>query len=75
MLDKEQSLISHRLRVFGECNIVKDRREAQKVYHNLTDARLARLIIDYEALMQELSLYKCQEVNYERKGNQEGGQE
>ncbi len=66
ILDREQSLISHHLRALKECNIVKERQEAQKVYYKLTDARLARLIIDSEALMQELSLCKCQEVNHER---------
>ena len=71
-LNKEQSLISHHLKALKECNIVKERQEAQKVYYKLTDARLARLIIDCEALIRELSLCKCQEVNYERKGNQEG---
>jgi DNA-binding transcriptional ArsR family regulator len=71
ILDKEQSLISHHLRALKECNIVKERQEAQKVYYELTDARLARLIIDCEALMKELALCKCQEVNCERKGNQE----
>jgi len=65
VLDKEQSLISHHLRALKECNIVKERQEAQKVYYKLRDARLARLIIDSEALMQELSLCKCQEVNHE----------
>jgi DNA-binding transcriptional ArsR family regulator len=73
VLNKEQSLISHHLRALKECNIVKERQEAQKVYYELTDARLARLIIDCEALMKELSLCKCQEVNYERKGNQKSG--
>jgi ArsR family transcriptional regulator len=66
VLNKEQSLISHHLRALKECNIVKERQEAQKVYYKLTDARLARLIIDSEALMKELSLCKCQEVNCER---------
>jgi DNA-binding transcriptional ArsR family regulator len=70
VLNKEQSLISHHLRALKECNIVKERQEAQKVYYKLMDARLARLIIDCEALMKKLSLCKCQEVNYERKGNQ-----
>jgi DNA-binding transcriptional ArsR family regulator len=65
VLDKEQSLISHHLRALKKCNIVKERQEAQKVYYKLRDARLARLIIDSEALMQELSLCKCQEVNHE----------
>jgi len=74
VLSKEQSLISHHLRALKECNIVKERQEAQKVYYKLTDARLARLIIDSEALMKELSLCKCQEVNYERKGNQGSGE-
>ena len=72
-LNKEQSLISHHLRALKECNIVKERQEAQKVYYKLADNRLARLIIDCEALMKELSLCKCQEVNYERKGNQGSG--
>jgi DNA-binding transcriptional ArsR family regulator len=67
VLDKEQSLISHHLRALKECNIVKERQEGQKVYYRLTDARLARLIIDCEALMKELSLCKRQEVNYGRK--------
>jgi ArsR family transcriptional regulator len=73
-LNKEQSLISHHLRALKECNIVKERQEAQKVYYRLTDAKLARLIIDCEALMKKLSLCKCQEVNYERKGNQKGSE-
>ena len=70
VLNKEQSLISHHLRALKACNIVKERQEAQKVYYKLTDGRLAGLIIDCEALMKELLLCKCQEVNYERKGNQ-----
>ena len=74
VLNKEQSLISHHLRALKECSIVKERQEAQKVYYKLMDARLARLIIDSEALMKELSLCKCQEVNYERKGNQGSGE-
>jgi ArsR family transcriptional regulator len=74
ILNKEQSLISHHLRALKECNIVKERQEAQKVYYKLADARLARLIIDSEALMKELELCKCQEVNYERKGNQKSGE-
>jgi len=65
LVDKEQSLVSHHLKALKECNIVKERQEAQKVYYKLTDARLARLIIDCEALMKELSLCKCQEVNHE----------
>jgi len=74
VLNKEQSLISHHLRALKECNVVEDRQEAQKVYYKLTDDRLATLIIESEALMKELSLCKCQEVNYERKGNQTGGE-
>ena len=74
VLNKEQSLVSHHLRALKECNIVKERQEAQKVYYQLTDARLARLIIDCEALMKELLLCKYQEVNYERKGNQKSGE-
>ncbi len=68
-LNKEQSLISHHLRALKECKIVKDRQEAQKVYYKLTDDRLARLIIDSEALMIELSLCKCPEMNYGRGEN------
>jgi DNA-binding transcriptional ArsR family regulator len=64
-LHKEQSLISHHLRVLKECNIVRDKQEAQKVYYKIMDDRLAKLIVDSEALMMELSLCKCQEVNYE----------
>jgi DNA-binding transcriptional ArsR family regulator len=74
VLSKEQSLISHHLRALKECNIVKERQEAQKVYYKLTDARLARLIPDSEALMKELSLCQYQEVNYEREGNQRSGE-
>ena len=74
VLNKEQSLISHHLRALKECNIVKDEQEAQKVYYKLTDARLARLILDSEALMKELSLCKCQEVNYGREENQRSGE-
>jgi len=58
VLNKEQSLISHHLRALRECNIVKERQEAQKVYYKITDERLARLIMDSEALMIELSLCK-----------------
>jgi DNA-binding transcriptional ArsR family regulator len=70
VLNKEQSLISHHLRALKECNIVTERQEAQKVYYALTQVRLASFIVDCEALMKELSLCKCKEVNYERKGNQ-----
>jgi len=74
VLNREQSLVSHHLRALKECNIVKDEQEAQKVYYKLTDVRLARLIIDSEALMKELSLCKCQEVNYGREENQRSGE-
>lgn len=74
VLNKEQSLISHHLRALKECNTVKERQEAQKVYYKLTDARLAKLIIDCEALVEELSPCRCQEVNYERKANQKSGE-
>jgi len=66
VLNKEQSLVSHHLRALKACNIVKDEQKAQKVYYKLTDVRLAKLIIYSEALMKELSLCKCQEVNYGR---------
>ena len=65
LLSREQSLVSHHLKALKQCNIVKERQEAQKVYYSLADARLATLIIDCEALMKELSLCKCQEVNHE----------
>jgi DNA-binding transcriptional ArsR family regulator len=74
VLNKEQSLISHHLRAFKECNIVQDRQEAQKVYYRLADDRIASLVLESEALMKELSLCECQEVNYERKGNQGSGE-
>jgi DNA-binding transcriptional ArsR family regulator len=74
VLNKEQSLISHHLRALKECNIVKERQEAQKVFYRLADARLARLIIDCEALTKELSPCKCQEVNYETEESQESGE-
>jgi DNA-binding transcriptional ArsR family regulator len=74
VLNKEQSLISHHLRALKECNIVKERQEAQKVYYKLADNRLAKLILETEVLMIELSLCKCQEVNYEREGNQRSGE-
>ena len=69
-LNKEQSLISHHLRALKQCNIVTERQEAQKVYYKLTQVRLVGFILDCEALMKELSLCKCKEVNYEGKGNQ-----
>jgi ArsR family transcriptional regulator len=75
VLNKEQSLISHHLRALKECNIVKERQEAQKVYYEITDDRLAKLITDSEVLMKELSLCKCQEVNYGREENQGSGEE
>lgn len=74
-LNKEQSLISHHLRALKECNIVKERQEAQKVYYEITDDRLAKLVIDSEVLMKELSPCKCQEVNYGREENQGSGEE
>jgi len=73
VLDKEQSLTSHHLKALKDCDIVRERQEAQKVYYKLADNRLARLIIDSEALMKELSLCKCQEVNCGTEGNQESG--
>ena len=72
-LNREQSLISHHLRALKECSIVRERQEAQKVYYKLTDVRLARLLIDCEALMKELPLCKCQEVNYEGEEHQRSG--
>ena len=73
-MNREQSLISHHLRALKECNIVKDRQEAQKIYYKITDNRLAKLILESEALMKELSLCKYQEVNYGRKENQGSGE-
>lgn len=54
-LDKDQPLISHHLRSLKECNILRERQEAQKVYYGLSDDRLAKLVRDSEALMTELS--------------------
>ena len=68
-MNREQSLISHHLKALKECNIIKDRQEAQKVYYRLADDKLAKLILESEALIKELSLCNCQEVNNERKGN------
>lgn len=75
VLNKEQSLISHHLKALKECNIVKDRQETQKVYYEITNDKLAKLIIDSEVLMKELSLCKCQEMNYGREENQGSGEE
>ena len=75
ILNKEQSLISHHLKALKECNIVKDRQETQKVYYEITNDKLAKLIIDSEVLLKELSLCKCQEVNYGREENQGSGEE
>ena len=72
--NKEQSLISHHLRALKECNIVTDRQEAQKVYYRITDDRLAKLVLESEALMKELSLCKYQEENHETEGNQRSGE-
>jgi DNA-binding transcriptional ArsR family regulator len=68
VLNKEQSLISHHLRAFKECNIVQDRPEAQKVYYKLADDRIANLVLGSEALMKELSLCECQEADCGRRG-------
>ena len=57
-LDKEQSLVSHHLRILKGCNIVLMRQQAQNVYYRLSDPRLAELVIESQYLMQELSL--CQ---------------
>jgi DNA-binding transcriptional ArsR family regulator len=72
VLKKEQSLISHHLRALKECNIVTDRQEAQKIYYRITDDRLARLVLESEALMKELSLCNYQEENHETEENQRG---
>ena len=65
LLGREQSLVSHHLKALKDCRVVRERQEAQKVYYELADSRLARLITDSEALMLELSLCKCQEANHE----------
>ena len=33
LIGKEQSLVSHHLKALKDCNIVKERQEAQKVYY------------------------------------------
>ena len=68
-LNKKQSLISLHLNVLKECNIGRDRQEARRVYYRLGNDRLARIVLKSEALMKELSLCRCQEVNYEKEGN------
>ena len=55
-LNKDQPLISHHLRALKECNIVKERQKAQKVYYKLIDDRLAGLVHESEALIKGLSL-------------------
>lgn len=68
-LSKEQSLISHHLRALKECNIVRDRQEAQKIYYRIADERIVRLILDSEALAREAPLCNCKEVNNAGKRN------
>ena len=71
-LGKEQSLISHHLRSLKTCNIVRDRQEAQKIYYRVADNRIIGLILDSEALIQEILLCNHEEVVYAGKGNQGG---
>jgi len=71
-LNKEQSLVSHHLRALKVCNIVRDRQEAQKIYYRITDGRIARLVLDSQALMQEILLCNCEEADYAGQRNQRG---
>ncbi len=64
-LGKEQSLISHHLRALKECSIVMTRQEAQKIYYQLADPRLAELVLKSESLAKELPLCQIQGVDYE----------
>jgi ArsR family transcriptional regulator len=71
VLNKEQSSVSHHLRALKEYYIVTARQQAQNIYYNLTDTRLAKLVIDSESLMTELPL--CQSVGacHSERENQE----
>ena len=65
-LKREQSLISHHLRHLKECNVVRDRQEAQKVFYTISDERIARLVFESEALMADVSLcISCGETDSE----------
>ena len=58
-----------------QCHCEKDVEVNYKEeYIKLTDVRLARLIIDSEALVKELALCECQEVNYGEEENQRSGE-
>ena len=67
-LQREQSLISHHLRHLKECNVVRDRQDAQKVFYTISDERIARLVFESEALMADVSLcMSCAETASEDK--------
>ena len=65
-LDEEQSLISHHLRAMKGCGIVLTRREAQKIYYELADARVAELIFNSESIMKGLPLCQTKGADYEK---------
>lgn len=71
---REQSLISHHLRVLKDCNIVISRQEAQKVYYRLADPRLAELVLKSESLVKELPLCQTKEARGEGKEDSECGE-
>lgn len=47
---REQSLISHHLRVLKECSIVEARQDAQRVYYRLADRRLVEALAAFESV-------------------------
>ena len=71
VLNREQSSVSHHLRAMKECNIVTARQQTQNIYYKLTDTRLAKLIIDSESLMKELSLCQSEGECYDERTDQE----
>ena len=51
-LGKEQPLVSHHLRALKECNIVVARQQAQRIYYELVDTRLAELVSNVETVIE-----------------------
>ena len=47
------------------------RQQTQNIYYKLTDTRLARLILDSESLMKELSLCQSEGECYDERTDQE----
>lgn len=62
-LNREQSLISHHLRMLKECEVVRTEQVAQKIYYKLADQRIAELILISESLIKEIPLCQRGECN------------